>query len=654
MVVSTCPCNRLRLQRHHLEEVVQVTAARNGIEPLHQFRILRRDTRRVLALMPVVIGASGGAERVILGLPARIVVAQRDHGSGADGNRIRAQGKCLGHISAAADTAGDDQLNFAVQVHVLKRANRLADAGDDRQTDMLDEHVLRGGGAALHAVQNDHIRTGLDRQHGVKVGTGAPDLDVDRLFPRGNFAQFHDLDLKIVGAGPVRVAAGATLVDTFGQVAHLRNAVGDLLTQQHAAAARLGALANHDFDRIAATQVIGVHAVTRGQDLIDQLAGMAALFFGHAAVAGGGRRARHGGTATQGFLGRTRKRAKGHACDRDRNVQLDRLLGKPGAQSHLGVALLAVAFEGIAGNRRTEEQQVVKMRDLALGAATADVIDARRGRAADFRIRRVRERGRLDRNGARCAFVIVFHIAPLVCVVDVEVIQLARGPVALELFGLGVAAAALQQFLEDLDMLGTHFLFDAVGTQRFDRAAHEQARLVDAVAQRVACIAADNEVAGLGHEGAHMADIAVHDDVDALHRDTAARAGVTLDDQRAAIGGGAGVLAGITFNDDGAAHHVLGDTGAGRTVHMHGGLLVHAGAVIAGRAFDVHLDRGVQTDSDRVTAPGIHDFPRGLVRLCGLRLKRSVQIAQALRFKIESLHYAAFSVAVGAWSWLQK
>ncbi len=48
-------------------------------------------------------------------------------------------------------------------------------------------------------------------------------------------------------------------------------------------------------------------------------------------------------------------------------------------------ALLAIAFERIAANRRAEKQQVVEMRNLALRAAAANVVDAGRGGAPDFR-----------------------------------------------------------------------------------------------------------------------------------------------------------------------------------------------------------------------------------------------------------------------------
>ena len=115
---------------------------------------------------------------------------------------------------------------------------------------MLDEHVLRRRRAALHAVEHDHVGAGLHRQRDVVVGPRRADLDVDRLLPVGDLAQLLDLDLEVVGAGPVRMPAGAALVDALRQVAHLGDAVGDLLAEQHAAAAGLGALADDDLDGV--------------------------------------------------------------------------------------------------------------------------------------------------------------------------------------------------------------------------------------------------------------------------------------------------------------------------------------------------------------------------------------------------------------------
>jgi hypothetical protein len=208
-----------------------------------------------------------------------------------------------------------------------------------------------------------------------------------------------DLDFQVIRAGPVGVTAGAALVDALGQVAHHRHAVADLLAQQHAAAAGLGALADHDLDRIGAAQVIGVHAVAAGQVLIDQRLGMPALFLGHAAVAGGGRGAGLGGATAQGLFRRAGQRAKAHARDGDGDVQVDRLLGETGAQPDVGGAFLAVAFQRVARDRRAQEQQVIEVRQVPLGAAAADVVDAGGRRAADFRVDGRGEGGRIARRG---------------------------------------------------------------------------------------------------------------------------------------------------------------------------------------------------------------------------------------------------------------
>ena len=399
MVLAAGPRDGLRLQRHHLEVVLQATAAKDGIEPLEQLRVLGGDPSRVLALVPVVIGVGRGLELLVFRFQLRVVVAQGDQRRRPDGHRIRAQGHCLGHVGTRPDPARDDELHLAVHAKVLQRLHRLRDAGQDRHADMFDEHVLRRRRAALHPVQHDDVRARLHRQSGVVIGPRATDLDVDRLFPIGDLAQFVDLDLKIVRPGPVGVTASGTLVDPLGQVAHVRDTVGNLLAQKHPAPARLRALADHHFDGIGAAQVVGVHAIAAGQILINQRPGMAALFLGHATVAGGGRGAGFRSPATQGFLGRAGQRTEAHPSDRHRNVQVDRLLGEPGAKPDIGRAFLAVAFQRVAADRGAEEQQVIEMRQVALGATATDVIDARGGSTTDFGVHCGGEGGRVARRG---------------------------------------------------------------------------------------------------------------------------------------------------------------------------------------------------------------------------------------------------------------
>ena len=78
------------------------------------------------------------------------------------------------------------------------------------------------------------------------------------------------------------------------------------------------------------------------------------------------------------------------------------------AERDVGAAFLAIAFERIAADRSAEKQEIVEMRQLALGAEAADVIDAGRGRAMDFGDRVFVERRRGARRG-RGAFIVRAH-----------------------------------------------------------------------------------------------------------------------------------------------------------------------------------------------------------------------------------------------------
>ena len=66
---------------------------------------------------------------------------------------------------------------------------------------------------------------------------------------------------------------------------------------------------------------------------------------------------------------------------------MDRLLGEAGAEHHVGRAFLAIAFQRIAADRSAQEQQIVEVGNPALGAKTANVVDAGRGGAVNLRDR---------------------------------------------------------------------------------------------------------------------------------------------------------------------------------------------------------------------------------------------------------------------------
>ena len=215
----------------------------------------------------------------------------------------------------------------------------------------------------------------MHRELDVVEGPGCADLDVDRLLPVGHLAQFLDLDGQVIRAGPVGVAAGRTLVHTFRQRTHLGHARVHLLAQQHAAAARLGALADHHLDGVGLAQVVRVEAVTRGQALIHQRLGRAALLLRHAAVTGGRAGAHLGRSTAQRFLHVRRQRTKAHAGDGDGDVEFDRLLGESGAEDGLGHTLLAVTLERVTRHRSGKEQQIIEMRHVALGTQPADLVE---------------------------------------------------------------------------------------------------------------------------------------------------------------------------------------------------------------------------------------------------------------------------------------
>src|SRR5690606_15484084 len=119
---------------------------------------------------------------------------------------------------------------------------------------------------------------------------------------------------------------------------------------KHAASAGLGALADHDLDRVGAAQVVGVHAVAAWQVLVDELLGMPALLLGHAAVAGGGRGTRNRRATPQRLRGGAATRSEAQPGEGDRSIEVDGLLGMAGAEPDVRRAFLAVAFQRIAAD----------------------------------------------------------------------------------------------------------------------------------------------------------------------------------------------------------------------------------------------------------------------------------------------------------------
>jgi hypothetical protein len=180
------------------------------------------------------------------------------------------------------------------------------------------------------------------------------------------------------------MAASAALIDPGRQGPHLGHPLADLVAEQHAAAARLRPLADDDFDRLVGPQMRGIEAVARGQYLIDENVRLGAFLLAHAAVAGRRAGADGTGTAAERTLGIGAERTEAHAGDHDRDLQLDRLLGKASAEGHVRRAALAVAFERVTRDRGAEQHQVVEARRRAQGAEPADPIEPLVGGTLDL------------------------------------------------------------------------------------------------------------------------------------------------------------------------------------------------------------------------------------------------------------------------------
>lgn len=163
--------------------------------------------------MAMMTGARLGAERVIILDMDTAVAAERDQCGGANRDRVGAHRQRLGNIGPAADAARDDQLHFPMLPQLLERLDRLAQRRQGRNAGMLNKYLLGGAGPALHAIEDDDVGPRLDRELNIVVRTRRTDLDKDWLFPIRELAQLLNLDRQIVGASPVRMAAGATLIN---------------------------------------------------------------------------------------------------------------------------------------------------------------------------------------------------------------------------------------------------------------------------------------------------------------------------------------------------------------------------------------------------------------------------------------------------------
>src|SRR5207247_3842711 len=105
----------------------------------------------------------------------------------------------------------------------------------------------------------------------------------------------------------------------------------------------------------------------------------------HPAVAGRGRGPDLARAAPERLLRRRREGSEAHARDRDRDRQLERSLREAGAEDDVRAAALAVALERVARDAGAKKEQVVEVRQMALGPEASDVVDPLARSALDLR-----------------------------------------------------------------------------------------------------------------------------------------------------------------------------------------------------------------------------------------------------------------------------
>src|SRR5208337_4599276 len=93
---------------------------------------------------------------------------------GADLDSIGPQGDGLGHVEGAADAAGGNQGHLLPNALGLEELVHLGNGVFHRHGDVLLGNIRRGPGAAIAAVQLDHVGAGViaPHRHHVHVGGG--------------------------------------------------------------------------------------------------------------------------------------------------------------------------------------------------------------------------------------------------------------------------------------------------------------------------------------------------------------------------------------------------------------------------------------------------------------------------------------------------
>ena len=270
MSFATRASQCLYLEHHRGQVISEPVCALFRLQSLLQLRILCCYADGTSPRVAVVT-ITGCRSQCFVVLEKYVAIAPHgNHYGTAERHSVSTERKCLGGVGPAAYTAGHNELNLTMHAEFLQRLDSHAHGRQRWNTDVFDKYVLRRSRATLHAVDNNDIGAGFDGQCNIVLYSRRPDLDVDRDLPVSDLAQFLNLDCQIIRPRPVRMPAGATLIDSLWQVTHLRHTFCNLVPKQHAATAGLCALPDDNFESIRPPDIVRIKPIAGWQYLVDE------------------------------------------------------------------------------------------------------------------------------------------------------------------------------------------------------------------------------------------------------------------------------------------------------------------------------------------------------------------------------------------------
>ena len=280
----------------------------------------------------------GDASGAFAGVAALCLDAADGHHHGAGGvGVVGALDHAHDDVGAAGDFAGRAEFDLVAQAGADECVVHGHQAVGQWHAHVVFEVDGGGTGAAFGSVDDDEVGCGADLADGLANGKYFSTTRHTQLEPRrftaGQFAHLRDEFDEFDRGAEHAVGCGADAVLAHGHVADFGDFFGDLVGWQHATDARLGALADFQFDHLdlvvggavaelsgVEVAVVGAGAEVAGTHLPDEVAAEFLVVRGDAAFAGVVGEAAHGRSLVQcahGVFGQGAEAHGGHVQHRN-------------------------------------------------------------------------------------------------------------------------------------------------------------------------------------------------------------------------------------------------------------------------------------------------------------------------------------------------